>query len=467
MQTLITAYRTIRAKYERRGVKPLVYDLFAGLFGWGAGLVAEGWRVIGYDLQSRAAAPEGCEMRLRDVVTIHGSELADADLIVASPPCQEYSHMAMPWKRSKQIAKALRGQDEFPKDYKGSRTVAELNALFDACFRIQREASEAAGRHIPMVIENVKGAQLWVGRARWHYGSYFLWGDVPAVMPWTPRLSRKDNITALTWLQTTILTLKDNPLEWETYPCIEWPFGTKGRGYGTLYRDGKLRGAHREAWEIVNGPIAEGVQVLHKCDNPPCIRPVHLFTGSNADNLRDCSEKGRMHPGEDNPGAKLSEAQVCEIRARLSTGAVQRHLAQEFGVSVTAIWEIAHGLRWNEGSKNNGGSWFNQAHNTESGHGQNPVNGLKLPEGNCRPRRWEARPIARLRDAGVKQPGHSGRAWFADPDVAGHFSSKSSKRAQASAEIAKIPFALASHIARVFKPAATAPAECSRSLASQ
>ena len=57
------------------------------------------------------------------------------------------------------------------------------NALFDACFRIQREAIEAAGHHIPLVVENVRGAQPWVGRARWNFGSYYLWGDVPALMP--------------------------------------------------------------------------------------------------------------------------------------------------------------------------------------------------------------------------------------------------------------------------------------------
>ena len=63
----------------------------------------------------------------------------------------------------------------------GSRTVAELTALFDACFRIQREASEAAGRYIPMVVENVKGAQPWVGPAKAHFGSFYLWGDVAMV----------------------------------------------------------------------------------------------------------------------------------------------------------------------------------------------------------------------------------------------------------------------------------------------
>ena len=57
----------------------------------------------------------------------------------------------------------------------------QLNALFNACFRIQREASEAAGRHIPMVVENVKGAQPWVGRAQANFGSFYLWGDVRSV----------------------------------------------------------------------------------------------------------------------------------------------------------------------------------------------------------------------------------------------------------------------------------------------
>jgi hypothetical protein len=171
----------------RRRMKPDVADLYCGLFGWGAGFVSEGYRVIGFDLEQRGPVPEGCELVLQDVLTIHGSELVakipNLLAIVASPPCTEYSYMAMPWQRAKQIARALRGQGEFPRDYTGSRTIAELNALFDACFRIQREASEAAGRYIPLVVENVCGAQKWVGQARWHYGSFYLWGDVPALMP--------------------------------------------------------------------------------------------------------------------------------------------------------------------------------------------------------------------------------------------------------------------------------------------
>ena len=84
--------------------------------------------------------------------------------------------MAMPWSKAKAKERdLLEGRDD-PK---------RLTALFDACFRIQREAIEAAGHFIPLVVENVRGAQKWVGRSRWNYGSFHLWGDVPALMPMT------------------------------------------------------------------------------------------------------------------------------------------------------------------------------------------------------------------------------------------------------------------------------------------
>ena len=168
-------------------MKPLAIDLFCGLGGWTDGLLAEGYDVTGFDIEAHEYGEDRypAKLVLQDVLTLHGSQFKDAALIVASPPCQEFSYMAMPWSRAKQIARALRGQDEFPAGYRGSRTIAELTALFDACFRIQREASEAAGRHIPLVVENVRGCEPWVGRAKWSFGSYYLWGDVPALMPHT------------------------------------------------------------------------------------------------------------------------------------------------------------------------------------------------------------------------------------------------------------------------------------------
>lgn len=148
--------------------KPLAIDLFCGLGGWTDGLLAEGYQVIGFDIERHEYGDHKypAELVVQDVLTLHGSQFKDAALIVASPPCQAYSYRAMPWKR----AKALPPPD---------------NSLFEACFRIQREACEAAGRHIPLIVENVRGAQKWVGRARWNYGSFYLWGDVPALMPIT------------------------------------------------------------------------------------------------------------------------------------------------------------------------------------------------------------------------------------------------------------------------------------------
>jgi hypothetical protein len=168
-------------------MKPLAIDLFCGLGGWTEGLLAEGYEVRGFDIEAHAYGDERYpgKLVLQDVLTLHGSQFKDAALIVASPPCQEYSYMAMPWSRAKQIARALRGKDEFPDPYTGSRTLTELTALFDACFRIQGETCEAAGRHIPMIVENVRGAEAWVGRAAWNFGSYYLWGNVPALMPQT------------------------------------------------------------------------------------------------------------------------------------------------------------------------------------------------------------------------------------------------------------------------------------------
>jgi hypothetical protein len=157
---------------------PLAIDLFCGLGGWTDGLLAEGYDVIGFDIERHVYGEHRypAQLVVQDVLTLHGSQFKTADLIVASPPCQEYSYMAMPWSRAKAKAAAIRADDT-------GAELARLTALFDACFRIQREACEAAGRHIPMVVENVKGAQPWVGRARWSFGSFYLWGDVPALMP--------------------------------------------------------------------------------------------------------------------------------------------------------------------------------------------------------------------------------------------------------------------------------------------
>ena len=149
-------------------MKPLCIDLYCGLGGWADGFLAEGYKVKGFDIEVHdyGTGRYPGELILRNVRSIHGSEFLDATIIVASPPCQAYSYRAMPWKRAKALP-------------------PPSNELFDACFRIQREACAAAGRYIPLIVENVRGAQKWVEQARWHFGSYYLWGDVPALMPMT------------------------------------------------------------------------------------------------------------------------------------------------------------------------------------------------------------------------------------------------------------------------------------------
>lgn len=192
--------------------RPLVVELFAGTFGWSAGCLAHGCRSIGFDIEHlphHGEVPVGAELVLQDVLTLHGSQFKNADLILASPPCTRYSYLAMPWSRStdpnnSKAAKALRKEWE---------TNGPDNRLFDACFRIQQEAIAATAqpcmscggkafviwgagdtrpcercdmrglmyRHIPLIVENVRGAQPWVGKAKAKYGSFYLWGDVEQI----------------------------------------------------------------------------------------------------------------------------------------------------------------------------------------------------------------------------------------------------------------------------------------------
>jgi len=305
--------------------QPLCIDLFCGLGGWTEGFLAEGYDVVGFDIERHVygAHRYPAQLVLQDVLTIHGAQFKDAAVIVASSPCQAYSYMAMPWTRAKQIARALRGLDVFPDGYTGARTIDELNALFRAPARIQREASEAAGRWIPMVQENVKGAQPWVGPAAWHYGSFYLWGDVPALMPIALRAVKVTTMGA----------------GW--YPP-DHPKHVPGLGFNTH--------AARA--------LGDGIKAGDR-------------------------NKGRA-AGSHKWTVDFAEA----------------------------------------GTKNTGGSWFNVAHNTTSGHGANP-DGRK-----------------------------GGGDWFGsgtDCSLQRRASSKSSARKAASATIAKIPFPLAQHIAHVYR----------------
>ena len=158
----------------------LVFDLFCGLGGWTEAFLSEGYRCVGFDIEAHDYGNGGYpgELVLRDIRSINGVDLVKVHgvptCIVASPPCQEFSYMAMPWSKAK---------DKMRKILADPAEQKRLTDLFNQCFRIQREVSEAVGVYVPMVVENVRGAQRWVGKARWNFGSFYLWGDVPALMP--------------------------------------------------------------------------------------------------------------------------------------------------------------------------------------------------------------------------------------------------------------------------------------------
>jgi hypothetical protein len=135
--------------------------------------------------------------------------------------------------------------------------------------------------------------------------------------------------------------------------CWEWSAARSHYGYGKLTYLGRSRIAHRMAWEFAFGPIPAGLFVLHHCDNPPCVRPDHLFLGTQADNIRDKISKGRgrgptlARVGEANGRAKLNSEQVRTIRERYAAGGIsQRLLGREYGLSQQTISYVVRADTW-------------------------------------------------------------------------------------------------------------------------
>ncbi len=129
--------------------------------------------------------------------------------------------------------------------------------------------------------------------------------------------------------------------------CWEWTAAKQGAGYGTIGVDGKVVQAHRYSYELHYGPIPEGMSVLHHCDNRACVNPDHLFLGTNADNIADKMNKGRQARGITHSRARLTEAQVIEIRRKYAKGHISHAmLAAEYHVSISAIANITQRITW-------------------------------------------------------------------------------------------------------------------------
>lgn len=121
--------------------------------------------------------------------------------------------------------------------------------------------------------------------------------------------------------------------------CWQWTFTRCPQGYG---RSGKTT-SHRMVWLVAVGPIPPGLFVCHKCDNPPCCNPAHLFLGTPADNVADMAQKGRNRRGERHGRAKLTTRDVLEIRA---SGESSQVLGERFGVTRNAVDHVRTGKNW-------------------------------------------------------------------------------------------------------------------------
>jgi hypothetical protein len=128
--------------------------------------------------------------------------------------------------------------------------------------------------------------------------------------------------------------------------CEIWQGEPNKDGYGRYHVDGKTVAAHRYAWELVNGPIPDGVLLMHSCDNPACVKVKHLSPGGHTENQADKFAKDRQAKGEVVGTSKLTEDQVQQIRSRIGRGEKQKALAQEFSVHRDTIRKAVNGTYW-------------------------------------------------------------------------------------------------------------------------
>lgn len=131
--------------------------------------------------------------------------------------------------------------------------------------------------------------------------------------------------------------------------CWLWTAARNERGYGTVWNGFKVVRAHRIAWTLAHGEIPSGMYICHRCDQPSCCNPAHLFTGTHADNMRDMAAKGRARTrrGAQHRRSRITENQAREIIALLSQNSLTLdQIGCLYGVSLSAIWCIKHGKTW-------------------------------------------------------------------------------------------------------------------------
>lgn len=132
----------------------------------------------------------------------------------------------------------------------------------------------------------------------------------------------------------------------KTETCWLWAGNKTQTGYGRIGINYKGILAHRLSWELAHGPIPKGLVVCHRCDTPLCVRPDHLFLGTLSENHRDMVAKGRHARGSKQGAAKLSEADIADIRAAICAGSKQQELADKYGVTQAGISAVHRRVNW-------------------------------------------------------------------------------------------------------------------------
>jgi len=127
---------------------------------------------------------------------------------------------------------------------------------------------------------------------------------------------------------------------WDHTQCWPWLGAGKGNGYGNVRRGKQNIGAHRVAYEMLVGPIPDGMDVCHSCDTRCCVNPDHLFLGTREENMADAKVKGRLSGG---PRKHLKESVVQEVRRRLAGGMTPRRVSHDTGISYSTINNLKEG----------------------------------------------------------------------------------------------------------------------------
>lgn len=125
--------------------------------------------------------------------------------------------------------------------------------------------------------------------------------------------------------------------------CRVWTGPRRANWYGRILKNGTETGAHRLSYEVHVGPIPRGLQVCHRCDNPPCINPAHLFLGDHTANARDMFEKGR---GQTWGRRSMTRADAERALSLVRSGVTQSAVAKKLGVGRTTIGAIVRGQNW-------------------------------------------------------------------------------------------------------------------------